>query len=217
MSCYSWEFGTITLPAAEMRRLRETMRRAADRRIEELTTQTNRGWAYLRTMRPAQRNKLQLGWGSEHSVLTQLEPEALDLLRVRYGAAYAKPSAKKIREHVTVRNSGPHSGPHTTYRCGYDASITLAGNKVIWDVPENNHAPEHAHSHPLAHALFGFLETVAWTSRTGGEIVGNDEYNRDNRDYGGGGNYVVRQYRRETGRSRSARTGSRHLVAGSRF
>lgn len=42
--------------------------------------------------------------------------------------------------------------------------------------------------------LFRYLERVTWTSRSGGQIIGNDEYNRDSCEAGGGGNYVVREY-----------------------
>lgn len=60
---------------------------------------------------------------------------------------------------------------------------------VTWFVPENNHACDHAREHPLAKVLFKLLGKVTWTRGSGGTIVGNDEYNSDSVDLGGGGNY----------------------------
>jgi hypothetical protein len=61
-------------------------------------------------------------------------------------------------------------------------------------VPSNNHACETARRHPVAAAFFAALGRVRWTRGSGGEIVGNDEYNRDVDYEGGGANYVVDRY-----------------------
>ena len=65
---------------------------------------------------------------------------------------------------------------------------------VHWSVGENNHACETARSLPIARALFRELDKVEWTRGSGGKIVGNDEYNRDNDEEGGGSNYVTGDY-----------------------
>ncbi len=111
---------------------------------------------------------------------------------------WRKPSQKVIRESVITRRKDSNGQTHTVFHCGGDATISLAGSTVTWDVPENNHAPERAHGHPLAAALFAHLRAVRWTSRSGGTITGNDEYSRDNRDSGGGGNYTVETFSSKT-------------------
>lgn len=77
-----------------------------------------------------------------------------------------------------------------------EATIRLddQSRTVSWRVGENNHACDTARSLPMARVLFDMLSRVEWTRGSGGKIVGNDEYNRDSRDEGGGSNYVTAAY-----------------------
>ena len=194
MSCYDWEHGTIKLPAGQAPILRKLLAEAAERRIVALTAETDRGWDYLKKLSLAKRRDLRT-WDS---FLEKLDQDALWLLQ-RYdgttrSTAWARPTQKQIRDSV-VRRYKDHTGATVTvFLCGSEATISLCGNTVEWDVPENNHATERAGDHPLAVVLFRYLDKVTWTSRSGGEIIGNNEYNRDSYDAGGGGNYVVREY-----------------------
>lgn len=83
-----------------------------------------------------------------------------------------------------------------------DATVTFNNrcHAVEWRVHENNHAKDHAHEHWFAKALFRALKGIKWTRGTGGTVVGNDEYNRDNRECGGGGNYVTMSFGPENDR-----------------
>jgi hypothetical protein len=100
-----------------------------------------------------------------------------------------------VKQILDVMGEYFDSGPRKTFELG-DARIVLdnENQQVTWIVPENNHAREHAHDHLLARALFRALGNVKWTRGSGGVIVGNDEYNRDSREMGGGGNYEVAYY-----------------------
>jgi hypothetical protein len=84
----------------------------------------------------------------------------------------------------------------TTIACDDDGTIVLkpARHSVYWGVMENNHAREHARATKNAQALFSALGRIKWVRGSGGSIVGNDEYHRDDREIGGGGNYEVAYY-----------------------
>lgn len=77
---------------------------------------------------------------------------------------------------------------------GHEAGINFNGSTLVWVVSENNHAVERAHDHPVAKEFFRLLSQVQWSNRSGGEIVGNDEYNQDNTHSGGGANYVTHRF-----------------------
>jgi len=46
----------------------------------------------------------------------------------------------------------------------------------------------------MGNAFFRALGQVVWTRGTGGEIVGNDEYNRESKASGDGGNFTKQTF-----------------------
>jgi len=101
-----------------------------------------------------------------------------------------RPKAPK-RSQFTPLKTNTESVP-----VGDEAGISFDKKRrvVIWNVSENNHAVERAHEHSTGKEFFKLLGRVEWTRGTGGEIVGNDEYNREASHEGGGGNYVTGRY-----------------------
>jgi len=81
---------------------------------------------------------------------------------------------------------------------GGEASIGFKKDTrtIIWNVEENNHSVDRARNSAIGRAFFKRLARVEWTRGTGGQIIGNDEYNEDSgRDYaGGGGSYVTARF-----------------------
>jgi hypothetical protein len=79
---------------------------------------------------------------------------------------------------------------------GHEAGISFnrVTRVVTWSVSENNHSVERAHDHETGRAFFKRLSVVNWTRGTGGEIVGNDEYNQESQESGRGGNYTTNRY-----------------------
>jgi len=81
---------------------------------------------------------------------------------------------------------------------GHEAGIGFnrVTRTIRWSTGENNHAVDTAHEHPTGREFFKRLSRVNWTRGTGGEFIGNDEYNEDaGREYaGGGGSYVTHRF-----------------------
>lgn len=104
------------------------------------------------------------------------------------------PKPRRVTKAL-VEKAFPATNRTTYFSCG-EPSIRFdrAKRTVTWSVPENNHAREHGREHELAEVLFKALGRVSWTRGSGGVIIGNDEYNRDSMDVGGGGNYVIDEY-----------------------
>lgn len=124
-----------------------------------------------------------------------VEEAALQVLRhIQYYAA----QGKKGIHQPTVEDISQYAPAATNrtkmFDVGGEASITFDKNNVIWNVPENNHACDHAAGHPLHGVFFGALEKIQWTRGTGGVISGNNEYNRDTYEHGGGANYITHTF-----------------------
>jgi hypothetical protein len=100
---------------------------------------------------------------------------------------------RRVQKRDVENLIGKSTGAKFTLTLG-ETRIEFDGRKVTWSVPENNHACEHAREHLLARTLFDLLARVQWTRGSGGTITGNNEYNQDSRDAGGGGNYVVQEF-----------------------
>lgn len=102
------------------------------------------------------------------------------------------------RPNKPVRKLWPDANNRTTAFSLGEAGIRFddATRTLHWFVSENNRAVERAHEHPVAKALFKALDRIKWTRGSGGQIVGNDEINKENgRDYeGGGATYVTHSY-----------------------
>lgn len=73
-------------------------------------------------------------------------------------------------------------------------SFDPANRLVRWHVSKNNHACRDARDSKVGQAFWKALGKVEWTRGTGGVIVGNDEYNSDDRSNGGGANYATGRF-----------------------
>lgn len=103
-----------------------------------------------------------------------------------------------------VKPKKPKAIPLKETRYG-NVSLDLKAREATWDVGENNHACESARNTAMGRAFFDALSRVTWTRGSGGKIVGNDEYNREGCDEGGG-NYVKDEYGPKA-RARAGRRG----------
>jgi hypothetical protein len=200
MSCYESESGTIKLSTKEFARLKREF-------IQ--TLKSNQELAFqnaikLQTkMLSAAKGKRNVDWLSVYgncqfesqgqffnSTHTDLDENGT-FYRVNFSNGKnkkpLKPKKKDYFEKINRKELWFDNGD-------FNIAFTDKSKSIYWNVDENNHARDHAHSHPVAKALFRLLRTVKWTRGTGGTICGNDEYNRDCDYEGGGANYVTKTF-----------------------
>lgn len=209
MSRNEWERGTITIPAAEWAGFRKGLLTQWNAKQEELLADALRAHKAIEAAAKGKRGEgrqtamtdalhsfcgfrqTQWGWESR-SEEQQQRHEALSRL------VFKRESWNGPVTLQTPKRSALDLKPLTK-----DADFSLSDahirlvNKdrtVTWSVGENNHACEHAREHWFAKVLFAALNRITWTRGSGGQIVGNDEYNRDSDYEGGGGNYVTAEY-----------------------
>ena len=232
MGNYAWERGSIKLPPAEYRRVRDAMRRYIEAdldeafRLSQLYWSTLPRWARKSPFNPMYaflegetwygKTPIPAEWGDRNWRIENgltcnrwLDNGAMRdhigeyLYRQEYNQA-ATWTYHRQRKSDMPKLTG------ATWRLNFQ-EITIAfveGNTVEYDSGYNKSQPERARNHPWVAKLLELLETVAWTSRSGGSIYGNDEYHQEGADGpGGGGNYFTgvygglgeREYKRVTG------------------
>jgi len=182
MSKYEWERGTIKIPAKEYSKLRKAVITEYNRLQDELYNEAVQAHAKILAAKKGKRGFDVYKYAAGYDGL-DLSCDLLSLLFNR--EKLRKPKKSGLRKKPVSKDCTLDIG---------EADITFNGRCVIWDVPENNHACESARQHSLAKFLFRKLSNIAWTRGSGGQIIGNDEYNRDSDYKGGGSNYVTASY-----------------------
>lgn len=215
MSCYEWEEGAFSIPSTEWPKFKESLRTAFNtdqKRLFQLATTLHgqlvesgkgkRGFGFhvelnrLLEARQRNRNTASMPY-SDYASLWALEQVLL---------AEGKPRRPLQKDFPLATNK-------TREFNADEGVITLSIDKdrrVGWSVPDNNHACESARESVMGRAFFAALHRVKWTRGSGGSIVGNDEYNRDSRGEGGGGNYTKDRFGPES----KAKPGRRSVVIG---
>jgi hypothetical protein len=214
MSCYEWESGTISIPRAEWAGFKAVIRDAHNIEQRRRLALAERLQAALVKDATGQRN---VDWRRlSQKVLDELklaDDDRWDIVHALFQANRAKAEAAnggRFADPLDLKGSAGRppkptkgmfpeaNGKTMTFDVrGGGISLDDTARTVHWQVHENNHAIERARSHPVAQALFRALDTMKWDTKCGGEIVGNDEYNRDDSSAGGGGNTVNARYGRD--------------------
>jgi hypothetical protein len=193
MSCYEWEQGEIIIPSKVWADTKKRIRDAYNRWVE---TEFAAARAFYERFKGKKQPK---EYGSPES-------DAWDEGKFRFSKLFYHATKRDERGFVIPldspraprRSDYPLANTRTTSFDVYGEEFGFGFNNekrtVGWEVGENNRACENARKHPLARELFRILDSIEYTRGTGGKIVGNDEYNRDSRHDGGGGNYVKDEF-----------------------
>ena len=217
MSCNEWENGTIVIPSKDWPKFKEGLRAAWNKQQEKRRV----GALKLHTgLIAASKGKRDFNWDTalpavieairlaepaharyndyrnEARLTDDVDFWALGYLVLPYerrkllGSA-GGPLLPKLKDLPDA------NGATKTFAVdGGEGSVTLdeTTHAVTWRVSENNHAIERARSHPIGATLFRLLAGITWIRGSGGIIIGNNEYNRDNDREGGGGNTVNQRF-----------------------
>jgi len=210
MSKYEWESGTIRLPSKDWAKFRTGLLKAWNERelgrLEKAKVAHAKLTAAIKGKRGSKRatalkaavearfTRSEYDRYAGRSFPTEVDSEIREMVVTQKGwhtdriyTLKALPKKKDLKLFATSKDAEMQCDD------GY-VGFKNATKTLVWDVSENNHAREHAHAHWFAKLVFEALGKITWTRGSGGTLVGNDEYNRDNRDSGGGGNYTTREF-----------------------
>jgi len=202
MSCYEWERGEFKLSCAEYRRVKKQMIAAYkeywdnyyinalkvyEKMIAAAKGKRNVNWQQI-YQGCSFVNCAHYSFGHRVEYTEELDPEGKVYNSYSMGNKRPpKPKKKDFKPNIDRKKFCIHFEETSI-------SFNDQNKTIIWHVDENNHACERAKQHELGKVFFKILSTVKWTRGTGGQIVGNDEYNGDSYEAGSGGNYVKATY-----------------------
>ena len=210
MSRNCWERGTIIIPVAAWPGIKTAVRAAWN--MQQASTRKIADELYTK-LKAAGAADHAIKWGAALTIIID-ERWRADQNRTRYTTDRYDASAddalraacNAVLPYERCKANQPPLKPHgkmfpdangatKTFTLG-EASITFneAERTVTWYVPENNHAVERAHNHPVGRALFEYLRRIDWKRGSGGTVAGNDEYSRESHAAGAGSNYITHEF-----------------------
>lgn len=180
MSCYNWEEGSVKFPTSEW----SAFRTAIIEKVNEL-----RGKQYTLACEAhtaaQEAGKGQRGFSRADWVRNSDRFwDVAHFITRRGDKKVFKPKKKDFPTLPTSKSVVLHLE---------EVTITLDNKKraMTYYSGENNRAVGRGRENPAVALMFQRLRVITWTNKTGGEFIGNDEYNRDSRDSGGGANYTT--------------------------
>ncbi len=210
MSRYDWESGTIKLSVKEFTKFRQHLVSAYNKALQEDFNELQKLYDKLKAAGKGKRkfnyaaalneelNKevRQPYWGTAYAVNLQIIDRdfVAPLLINKEGKLTTL--KKGMFKGVTVSAKHDTFPPPDGFVHSDEGTLSLAPQSkcISWTVSENNHACERARESFFGKLLFKYLNTVEWTRNTGGTIVGNDEYNSEDKEAGGAENYIKVAY-----------------------
>lgn len=212
MSCYDWERGTITIPSAQWAKFKAAVREGYNNskqsdftKAEQLQVKLLALHATYKGNNPKQyggywENLLELGWKAvEKPVFDRwgLRSDSEICYEQRWNIEESifrngkdKPPLKPLKKGFPLADSSTKSLEQGQASVSFDDKT----RGVTWEVDENNRAIDSARATSLGNAFFTALGKIEWTRGSGGNIIGNNEYNRESEYEGGGGNTLNDEY-----------------------
>lgn len=206
MSHYDWEEGSIVLSTKELAAFRKAAAEHYNKALLadfeqlgklaaalKLAGKGKRGFDFRAALSTELTRTVRVAWEGTSAVwkfklLDDDDAAIMGLLLDKAGKLVTlKKSAFKL---ASVRSDMAYPPQHCPAYTDGSFHFDAAKRTVTWCVSEGNHACERARESHMGRFFFSYLKKVVWTRGTGGVIVGNDEYNRDDREYGGGANYT---------------------------
>ena len=202
MSTYENERGTVKLPTGEFSRIKKDLNSLVKERNEEMFEKATSIYKQIMIEKKGKRN---FDFQTRISQILHPENSSRFYSRTRPEFNYSEcwdiqnslclrgednkvKLQKPKKKDFAVKNKDHFETAELT------VSLDSKNKAVIWNVSENNHAVESAHESWLGRTVIRLLNGVKYTNRTGGEFYGNDEYNRENDGFGGGGAYVTKSF-----------------------
>jgi len=201
MSCSEWESGKIVIPAKEWARFRIELLKDWNRYQQTLFEDAKRAYPIVKAAVKGKRGHRARAEAVRKSLEHTFREDYERADRVR--DLLVDSGWDNEKREPTMKLHAPRKKDLKTVATSKDATIHIEDATIVftnktrtlkWTVHENNHARDHAHQHWFAKRLFAALDRIKWARGSGGKIVGNDEYNQENREAGGGANYVTREY-----------------------
>jgi hypothetical protein len=204
MSKYGWEKGTLKIPGGEWKRVRDELVAAHNKHRESMHQLS----VAVHTRLTALKSSKGAGvLSTELSELLRNDPGSAALLRQLDNCEDAWEAVHCVRKFdpqtrkttlVAPKKKDFAPVPPTKAKVlhygEFSVSFDATAKTITWSVSDNNHSVDRAHDHNMGRTFFRVMSSVKWVRGTGGQIVGNDENNRDNDEEGGGSNYVTHRF-----------------------
>lgn len=173
MSCYEWEEGTLKVPSSEWSGLKKAVREAWNIYMLDRHCIAQEIYSDLIAKGKGKRkfNYQEVFFESKYSycddIFTSLFPENC-----------RKPKKPKKKDFPLAKTTT------LSFLLNDEAEIIFnnKSREVSWVIYENNHATR-IWNHVVAVKFLRCLNSLRWTSKTGGYFMGSNEYNEDKRPF----------------------------------
>lgn len=200
MSCYNWEQGNIKLPSKGYTKFKRDFiavynayllnQLDGSKRLLEHVSLLNKGKRNVQWYYALQDNMNKFGveWDTLNKMIATINKDGMK----------PKNLNKKL---MNLANSKTKQ-----FDVAGEGAITFLNDdkSVVWYVEENNRSVDRCRESKVGGIFFAMLRNITWTRGSGGEIVGNDEYNQEDAHAGGGANYVTSSFGKNVDKPRYA-------------